>query len=159
MCFDQHLYIHVHLHSWLGLMTSEPKGLTKKSSQGENLFPCNKFISSWIVMCIGYDLIYIVLLDWYASKLKGEIIIQYTSSGESLINSMQKCKSIVPMVYQCYFFNQLLHCIGMACIIMWNDDVNFTRSKRVNKDYTSSRKTSFHAKFQAQCLHGFPVLT
>ena len=40
--------IHVHLRSWLGLMTSEPKGLTKKSSQGENLFLCNKFISSSI---------------------------------------------------------------------------------------------------------------
>ena len=25
--------------------------------------------------------------------------------------------------------------------------------------YTSCRKTSFHAKFQAQCLHGLPVLT
>ena len=49
-------YVHVHLHSWLGLMTSEPKGLTKKSSQGENLFPCNKFISSCILMC-SYDLI------------------------------------------------------------------------------------------------------
>ena len=48
MCSNQHLYIHVHLHSWLGLMTSEPKGLTKKSSQGENLFLCNKFISSSI---------------------------------------------------------------------------------------------------------------
>ena len=24
--------------------------------------------------------------------------------------------------------------------------------------YTSIRKTSFHAKFQAQCLHGLPVL-
>ena len=46
MCFNQHLYIHVHLHTWLGLMTSEPKGLTKKSSQGENLLLCNKFISS-----------------------------------------------------------------------------------------------------------------
>ena len=44
MCFDQHLYIHVHLHSWLGLMTSEP----------ENLFPCNKFISSCIIMCIDF---------------------------------------------------------------------------------------------------------
>ena len=37
-----------HLRSWLGLMTSEPNGLTKKSSQGENLFLCNKFISSSI---------------------------------------------------------------------------------------------------------------
>ena len=42
--------IYVHLHSWLELITS---GLTKKSSQGENviLFPCNKFISSSIIMC------------------------------------------------------------------------------------------------------------
>ena len=74
---------------------------------------------------------------------------------------MQKCKSIVHMVYECYFFNQLLHCIGMACIRR-NDDVSFSRSKRVNEiilRYTSSRKTSFHAKFQAQRLHGLPVLT
>ena len=42
--------IHVHLHSWLGLMTSEPKGLMTKSSQGENLFPCNKFTSSSILI-------------------------------------------------------------------------------------------------------------
>ena len=47
---------------------------------------------------------------------------------------MQNCKSIVTMVYECYFFNQLLHCIGMACIIsiVTNDNVSFTRSKRVN---------------------------
>ena len=72
---------------------------------------------------------------------------------------MQNCKSIniVPMVYECYFFNQLLHCIGMPAR---NDDVSFTRSKRVNEEiilrYTSSTS---HAKFQAQCLHGLPVLT
>ena len=42
---------------------------------------------------------------------------------------MQNCKSIVTIVYECYFFNQLLHCIGMACIIMYV----CTRSKRVNK--------------------------
>ena len=40
--------MHVHLHSWLELMTSEPKGLTKKCYQAENLFLCNKFISSSI---------------------------------------------------------------------------------------------------------------
>ena len=80
---------------------------------------------------------------------------------------MQNCKSIniVPMVYECYFFNQLLHCIGMPALycIVRNDDVSFTRSKRVNEEiilrYTSSRKTSSHAKFQAQCLHGLLVLT
>ena len=44
----------VHLHSWLGLMTSEPKGLTKKFSQGENLFPSNKFISSCFIVCIDF---------------------------------------------------------------------------------------------------------
>ena len=48
--------------------------------------------------------------------------------GRKLINSMQNCKSIVPMVYEWY---QLLHCIGMACIIMSSDNVGFTRSKRV----------------------------
>ena len=48
------MHIHVHLHSWLGLMTSEPKVLTKKYSQGENVFLCNKFISSCIIMCIDF---------------------------------------------------------------------------------------------------------
>ena len=46
---------------------------------------------------------------------------------------MQNCESIVTMVYECYFFNQLLHCIGMGSIIMSNDNVSFTISKRVNK--------------------------
>ena len=32
---------------------------------------------------------------------------------------MQNCKSIniVHMVYECYFFNQLLHCIGMTVLL------------------------------------------
>ena len=42
--------IHVHLRSWLGLMTSELKGLTKKSSQGENLFLCNKFTAPVLML-------------------------------------------------------------------------------------------------------------
>ena len=51
-----------------------------------------------------------------------------------------------------------------ACaFLVRNDDASFTRGKRVNEEiilcYTSSRKTSYHAKFQAQCLHGLPVLT
>ena len=29
----------------------------------------------------------------------------------------------------------------------------------LKKNCTSRRETSFHAKFQAQCLHGLPVLT
>ena len=47
--------------------------------------------------------------------------------------------------------------IGTVCI---NDDVSF---KRVNEEiilhYTSSKKTSSHAKFQAQSLQGLSVLT
>ena len=45
---------------------------------------------------------------------------------------MQNCKSIniVHMVFECYFFNQLLHCIGMTALyivcIVRNDDVSFT---------------------------------
>ena len=33
---------------------------------------------------------------------------------------MQNCKSIniVPMVYECYFFNQLLHCIGIPDVLL-----------------------------------------
>ena len=42
----------VHACTLTQLVRTEPKGLTKKSSQGENLFPCNKFISSCIIMCI-----------------------------------------------------------------------------------------------------------
>ena len=40
VCASTSTCTNIHLHSWLGLMTSEPKLLTKKSSQGENLFPC-----------------------------------------------------------------------------------------------------------------------
>ena len=107
-----YIHMHVHLHSWLGLMTSEPKGLTKKSSQGENLFPCNKFISSCITMCIHFVAMTCIIL--YASKLKG-LIKKLLPPREKF---HAKFKSIVSMVYECYFFNQLLHCIGMACIIL-----------------------------------------
>ena len=46
--------VHTCTLTCLGLITSEPKGLTTKSSQGENVFPCNKFISSCIIMCIDF---------------------------------------------------------------------------------------------------------
>ena len=42
--------IQVHLHSWLGLMTSEPKGLMKKSSQGE-LISIHQLL---YIMCIDF---------------------------------------------------------------------------------------------------------
>ena len=65
---------------------------------------------------------------------------------------MQNCKSIVTMVFECY-------CIGMACIIEMMMSVLQEVKGLTILHYTSSRKTSFHAKFQAQCLHSLPVLT
>ena len=67
------------------------------------------------------------------------------------------CKSIAVMVFECYFFNQLLHCnVGMA-YIRRNDDVSFTRvNKRI---ILSRRKTTFRTKFLIHRSHGSPVLT
>ena len=69
---------------------------------------------------------------------------------------MQNCKSIVTMVYECYFFNQLrLHYnVLLQMILSVLQEV-----KGLTKKLYFSRKTSFHAKFQAQCLHSLPVLT
>ena len=76
---------------------------------------------------------------------------------------MQNCKSIniVHMVYECYFFNQLLHCIGMTALEMMMSVLQEVKglTKKLYFVITSSRKTSYHANFQAQCLHGLPVLT
>ena len=75
---------------------------------------------------------------------------------------MQNCKSIVTMVFECYFFNQLLHSVSMACIIMEMrmsvlQEVKGVSNKKIILHYTYSRKTTFHAEFQAQCLHGLTV--
>ena len=66
-CTDTCIYTYI--RSWLGLMTSEPKGLTKKYSQGENLFLCNKFISSSIdfvaitcILALALNCIYLSLV-------------------------------------------------------------------------------------------------
>ena len=59
----------------------------------------------------------------------------------------------VTMVFECYLFNQLLHCISMAYIVR-NDDVSFAR---VNKRIILP--VGRPVSMQAQCLHGLPVLT
>ena len=56
-----------------------------------------------------------------------------------------------------------------SCIVLYGLHYNVLLEmimsvlQEVKKNYTSLyfqyRKTSFHAKFQAQCLHGLPVLT
>ena len=70
------------------------------------------------------------------------------------------------MVFECYFFKQL-HCIykyGLHYNEMMMSVLQEVKglTKKIilhyNYNYTSSRKTSFHAKCQAQCLHGLPVL-
>ena len=75
---------------------------------------------------------------------------------------MQNCKSIVTMVYECYFYNQLLHCIhryGLHYNVLLQMIMSVLQEVKGLTNYTSSRKTSFDIKFQAQCLHGLPVLT
>ena len=70
---------------------------------------------------------------------------------------MQICKSIVSMVFQCYFFNQL----GLHYNVLLEMMMSVLQEVKglTILHYTSSRKTSVHAKFQEQCLHGLPVLT
>ena len=47
----------------------------------------------------------------------------------------------------------------MACIIQCEMIMSVLQEVRGLTFYTSSRKASFHVKFQVQCLHGLPVLT
>ena len=72
---------------------------------------------------------------------------------------MQNCKSIVTMVFECYFSNQLLHCIGMACIEMIMSVLQEVKVNKKNVFHTSTRKTSFHIKFQAQWFTCFDIGT
>ena len=90
----------------------------------------------------------------------------YTKTLMNILIRRSRDVVVPPLVFECYFSTLTSSCIvwvwpALKCIVR-NDDVSFTRSRRVNKriilHYTSSRKTSFHAKFQAQCLHGLPVL-
>ena len=51
-------------------------------------------------------------------------------------------------------------CIIMYCYIeMMMSVLQEVKGKLYFVIYTSSRKTSYHANFQVQCLHGLPVLT
>ena len=72
---------------------------------------------------------------------------------------MQNCKSIVTVVFECYFF------ITSSCIREYGlhyvrYDVSITRNKGLMKELyfiiLSRRKFSFHAKFPVHCS---PVLT
>ena len=82
-------------------MTSEPKGLTKKSSQGENLFLCNKFISSCIIMCI--DFVAVTCIIMYCRTDMHHSVY--------LLGMLNSPLLTVTMVFECYFFNRLPHCI------------------------------------------------
>ena len=84
--------------------------------------------------------------------------------GESLINynSMQNCKSIVPMVYECYLPSPrygLHYNVLLEMMMSVSQEVKGLTKKLYSIILPVYRKTSFHAKFQAQSLHGFPVLT
>ena len=76
---------------------------------------------------------------------------------------MQSCKSIVPMVFECYFFKQLLHRNVCRYGLHYNVLLEMMMSeiegltKGLYFIILCRRKTSFHAKFQVQCLHGLPL--
>ena len=86
------------------------------------MFPCNKFISSCIIVYIDFVVMTCIIMYDMLKRLINSV---YAPREKS----MQNCKSAVTMVFERYF-NQLLHCTGMECIR--NDDVSFTRSRRVN---------------------------
>ena len=77
---------------------------------------------------------------------------------------MQNCKSIhiVPMVYECYFFNQLLLYLHYNVLLEMMMSVLREAKGLTKKLYfviLLVGKTTSNAKFQAQWLHGLPVLT
>ena len=115
--FKQHLqqcmymYMYIHVVMSCIMVRTELKGLTKNFSLGENLFPCIIASSSapalynvCMYVC-SYDLHYNVLWGRYASELKGitkKLLFSILPMKKDA--SMQNCKSIVTMVFECYFF-------------------------------------------------------
>ena len=93
---------------------------------------CN-FISSCTIMYVcSNDLNYNVLWGRYASELKG---LMKKLLFSILHISMQNCKSIVAMVFECYFFITVVMYVH-ACIMHYNVMMmSVTRNKR--KNYTS----------------------
>ena len=71
----------VHLHSWLGLMTSELKGLMKKSSQGETYYATNS--SAPVLMCIDFVAMTCIIMycrtDVHIRTERVNLEIQYPS--------------------------------------------------------------------------------
>ena len=68
------MYVYMYIVMSCITVRTELKGLTKKSSREENLFPHHncKFISSCTIMYVcSYDLHYNVLCGRYASELNG----------------------------------------------------------------------------------------
>ena len=104
-----------------------------------------KFISSCTIMYVcSYDLHYNVLWGRYAERVNEEITIFPRKI------SMQNCKSIVDMVFECYFI------IISSCIMMY-----FTRSKRVNKSNFPGAPCEFSGSLFSQftCFDiGMPAL-
>ena len=83
-------------------MTSELKGLTKE------ILPGRKLISMQQIHQLCTDFV-AVTCNCRTDMHQGNYNSVYFLGRK--LNSMQSCKSIVTMVFECYFFNQLLHCI------------------------------------------------
>ena len=75
---------------------------------------------------------------------------------------MQNCKSIVAMVFECYFFNQLLHCdvwpTEMTSVLQEVKEVYFPGGRPVSMQNSGllftldQKKTCLRAKFQVHWL-------
>ena len=76
-----------------------------------------------VVVLLGWELCHITVLCVQGLPILIVSFAFYNYNSVYLLgrklNSMQNYKSIVTMVFECYFFNQLLHWISMACIIMY----------------------------------------
>ena len=74
--------IHVHLHSWLGLMTSELKGLTKNPPREKTYFYATNS-SAPVLMCIDFVAMTCIIMycriDMHIRSEKVNLEIQYTS--------------------------------------------------------------------------------
>ena len=75
--------------------------------------------------------------------------------------SMQNCKPIAAMVFECYLF------MTSSCIVIHVDNEMMMSvlqeirglTKELYFNILSRRKSSFHAKLQVNCSQGLPVLT
>ena len=117
VCFlQQQLYQCTYMYMYIVMscimVRTELKGLTKKSSLGESLFPCI-IVHCTIMYVCSYDLHYNVLWGRYVSELKGSIKKLLFSILPRKKNFHTKLQVHCATVFECYFS------ITSSCIVMY----------------------------------------